>query len=446
MSLISMETRRQAAAAKTTSAAGNPKSNTTSNCKSRDQTSDPNLPSGSIKLPIEKEQNGCQTSPARYILEGVVEQNQPDAANVLRGNNTDVVGQPNAGEVLQEGSNGVYERTNQDEAIPPPTSTSGGGNGTTEKEGSGKERDPAAAWNDGPPGSSVSAEDIQLVQNLIERCLQMYMAQEEVIKILKTQASIDPEFTKLVWKKLEEQNAEFFRCYYTRLKLKAQIIMFNHLLEQQVSVVQRMQHGFGGHIHSPGAHNIPGNAAGSSTTSGIPLFQGNEAKPLSFGGPQENHFVDGSFGAAGGQTNVAGMSTSMPSAQNNLAEPRTSEGIQDHAASRGGAHDFSFNLSSPIDGMGSTPLFTSLTHVDSGHDLNALGGTMPTPGLLPSSSSGLNLPTGSAPQQSLPRNYSLSDLGMDGSSPSMRRNFSLDGLSDAPVDMNGTKAERSGRP
>ena len=28
------------------------------------------------------------------------------------------------------------------------------------------------------------------------------------------------------------------RCYYTRLKLKSQIIMFNHLLEQQVAMVQ----------------------------------------------------------------------------------------------------------------------------------------------------------------------------------------------------------------
>ena len=27
-------------------------------------------------------------------------------------------------------------------------------------------------------------------------------------------------------------------CYYTRLKLKSQIIMFNHLLEQQVAMVQ----------------------------------------------------------------------------------------------------------------------------------------------------------------------------------------------------------------
>lgn len=34
-----------------------------------------------------------------------------------------------------------------------------------------------------------------------------------------------------VWQKLEEENADFFRAYYIRLKLKKQIILFNHLLE-----------------------------------------------------------------------------------------------------------------------------------------------------------------------------------------------------------------------
>jgi uncharacterized protein (TIGR01589 family) len=111
------------------------------------------------------------------------------------------------------------------------------------------------------PGSTVSAEDIQMVQNLIERCLQLYLTKEEVISVLREQATIDPEFTQLIWSKLEEQNPDFFRCYYTRLKLKAQIVMFNHLLEQQVQVVQKVQRGW------LGSH-------GSATASGIPLFQG----------------------------------------------------------------------------------------------------------------------------------------------------------------------------
>lgn len=52
--------------------------------------------------------------------------------------------------------------------------------------------------------------------------------------MLQQQANIEPEFTQIVWQKLEEQNPEFFRMYHVRLKLKDQIVMFNYLLEQQV--------------------------------------------------------------------------------------------------------------------------------------------------------------------------------------------------------------------
>lgn len=79
----------------------------------------------------------------------------------------------------------------------------------------------------------VSREDIEFVQNLIERCLQLYMNRAEVVRTLSNRARIEPGFTSLVWQKLEEENSEFFRAYYTRLKLKRQIIMFNQLLEHQ---------------------------------------------------------------------------------------------------------------------------------------------------------------------------------------------------------------------
>ena len=35
---------------------------------------------------------------------------------------------------------------------------------------------------------------------------------------------------------LMPQNAEFFKAYHVRLKIKDQIVMFNYLLEQQVRV------------------------------------------------------------------------------------------------------------------------------------------------------------------------------------------------------------------
>ncbi|XP_051145648.1 uncharacterized protein LOC127261364 isoform X2 [Andrographis paniculata] len=83
----------------------------------------------------------------------------------------------------------------------------------------------------------VSREDIEFVQNLIERCLQLYMNKDEIVENLQSRVGIDRGFTKLVWQKLEEENADFFRAYYTRLKLKKQIVIFNHLLEHQSRVM-----------------------------------------------------------------------------------------------------------------------------------------------------------------------------------------------------------------
>ncbi|TMW89891.1 hypothetical protein EJD97_016513 [Solanum chilense] len=79
----------------------------------------------------------------------------------------------------------------------------------------------------------IAREDIQLVQNLIERCLQLYMNQKETVDTLLHQAKIQPSFTEFVWQRLEEENHEFFRAYYTRLIVKDQIMRFNELLERQ---------------------------------------------------------------------------------------------------------------------------------------------------------------------------------------------------------------------
>ncbi|KAL6272688.1 hypothetical protein ACE6H2_023380 [Prunus campanulata] len=99
------------------------------------------------------------------------------------------------------------------------------------------------------PVRQVSRQDIQLVQNLIERCLQLYMNQKEVVDTLLDQAKIEPGFTELVWQKLEEENREFFRAYYLRLKVKHQIIEYNRLLEQQVRLMSQ--------LHSSGVASIP---------------------------------------------------------------------------------------------------------------------------------------------------------------------------------------------
>ncbi|XP_050154484.1 uncharacterized protein LOC126628740 [Malus sylvestris] len=89
--------------------------------------------------------------------------------------------------------------------------------------------------------TKVTREDIEVVQNLIERCLRLYMNKNEVVDTLLDRARIEPGFTSLVLQKLEVENAEFFKAYYTRLKLKNQIVMYNRLLEQQYQLMKQQE-------------------------------------------------------------------------------------------------------------------------------------------------------------------------------------------------------------
>ncbi|KAK9157329.1 hypothetical protein Scep_003903 [Stephania cephalantha] len=84
---------------------------------------------------------------------------------------------------------------------------------------------------------------IDEVQNLIERCLQLYMSQKEVVETLSDQAKIEPCLTNLVWQKLVEENQGFFKAYHIRLMAKHQIIVFNGLLQKQVELMLKMHGG-----------------------------------------------------------------------------------------------------------------------------------------------------------------------------------------------------------
>ena len=86
----------------------------------------------------------------------------------------------------------------------------------------------------------ISSLDVQLVQNLVERCLQLYMNEREVVALLQQQTKIEPSFTSLVWQKLEEQNPDFFFSYDVKLRLKDQIVAFNYLVEQQYRLLQKL--------------------------------------------------------------------------------------------------------------------------------------------------------------------------------------------------------------
>jgi hypothetical protein len=46
---------------------------------------------------------------------------------------------------------------------------------------------------------------------------------------------------RAVWQKLEEQNPAFFQAYYVRLKVKEQITLFNHLLDQHVHLMHKLR-------------------------------------------------------------------------------------------------------------------------------------------------------------------------------------------------------------
>ncbi|XP_061956482.1 uncharacterized protein LOC133678241 isoform X1 [Populus nigra] len=80
--------------------------------------------------------------------------------------------------------------------------------------------------------TAALCREIRIVQDLIERCLQLFLDKDEVVKTLFEQARIQPDFTRIVWNRLEQENAEFFKAYCIKLILKKQISVFNELLEK----------------------------------------------------------------------------------------------------------------------------------------------------------------------------------------------------------------------
>ncbi|KAL5056553.1 hypothetical protein RYX36_037235 [Vicia faba] len=101
----------------------------------------------------------------------------------------------------------------------------------------------------------LSRENIMAIQNLIELCLQSYMNPKEVVETLLVQAKIEPDFTQLVWQKLEEENQEFFKAYYLRLRLKEQITEFNRLLKEQAELSQLQSTSVASLSNSNGSHS-----------------------------------------------------------------------------------------------------------------------------------------------------------------------------------------------
>ncbi|OAY72779.1 uncharacterized protein LOC109715769 isoform X2 [Ananas comosus] len=170
----------------------------------------------------------------------------------------------------------------------------------------------------------VSRQDIQLVQNLIERCLQLYMDQKEVVSTLSYQAKIEPSFTELVWQKLEEENREFFKAYYVRLRLKNQIMIFNKLLEDQYRLMSKeYQSGVPSVPLSNGSEASTLHQSPSYLSEHIPtstrqdnmLCNGGSSSGMMNGAPSGQQFILASKDVPGLPSGID-ASSSLPSMQN----------------------------------------------------------------------------------------------------------------------------------
>ncbi|KAG8371760.1 hypothetical protein BUALT_Bualt13G0121800 [Buddleja alternifolia] len=110
----------------------------------------------------------------------------------------------------------------------------------------------------GGEGRKLSSQELQLVQNRIEHCLQHYMNKKEVGNTLFMQDNIEPGFTELVWQRLEQENPEFFEAYYLKLLVKDQIMEFNRLLSEQAELMRQIGlSGLSPVLASNGSHVSP---------------------------------------------------------------------------------------------------------------------------------------------------------------------------------------------
>mmetsp|Transcript_31849 Transcript_31849/g.83136 ORF Transcript_31849/g.83136 Transcript_31849/m.83136 type:complete len:154 (+) Transcript_31849:341-802(+) len=84
-----------------------------------------------------------------------------------------------------------------------------------------------------PQGEEPTADEVQLVHSLIERCLQLYMNKAEVVTALHSQARVDTNLTSKLWMELEKKNPSFFDAYKVGLRIKEQATAYNFLINQQ---------------------------------------------------------------------------------------------------------------------------------------------------------------------------------------------------------------------
>ncbi|XP_066376545.1 uncharacterized protein [Miscanthus floridulus] len=172
----------------------------------------------------------------------------------------------------------------------------------------------------------ASEEVLHKVQNLIERCLQMYMDQKEVVYALSHHSKIEPCITELVWRQLEQQNPLFFKAYYMRLKLKNQIVVINKLLQDQFAAMNKdfssgipsmcLPNGSNSNLLKQNPCFLPETAPGSAMPDGI-MHNGSSSGIIN-GPPSGNQLLNASKDLHGLHNGI-NASASLQSDQNATA-------------------------------------------------------------------------------------------------------------------------------
>ncbi|KAL1538000.1 hypothetical protein AAHA92_26789 [Salvia divinorum] len=163
---------------------------------------------------------------------------------------------------------------------------------------------------------------LQVVQHIIERCIQLYRNERETVEYLFLKANIEPNFTRIVWQRLERESPKFFYAYHLRMVLRDHIRIYNELYEKQVELVRRTGRSVpsssnGSHMLS--MHNDSGNQARQPAenvpSDGVPALQ---PTPVNMSVPENVLSTQNTIGQ--GMNDVMIESNSDGGFMNNLIE------------------------------------------------------------------------------------------------------------------------------
>ncbi|KAL1538010.1 hypothetical protein AAHA92_26799 [Salvia divinorum] len=171
---------------------------------------------------------------------------------------------------------------------------------------------------------------LQLVQHIIERCIQLYKNKRETVEYLFLKANIEPDFTRIVWQRLEKESPKFFYAYHLRMVLRDQIRIYNELYEKQVELVRRTGRSVpsssnGSRMHS--MHNDSGNQtrqpAENVPGDGVPALQ---PTPVNMSVPENVLLTQHSIGQGMndvmiGSNSEGGFMNNLIEAPNTIGEP-----------------------------------------------------------------------------------------------------------------------------